>query len=210
IVLPARPLPMVSEPDDDDARKRVETRYEVIELLARRWSPRAFSESMPDPQQLGRLFEAARLAPSAHNTQPPRFVVARRGHADYDQLLDCLSAANQIWARTAPVLVLAVAMNHRYSPVEGGMVPYPHAIHDLGMAVMSMIVQAEAMGLSCHPMAGFDPDLARKRVAVPPHFEPAVVVAPRARGTLGQLPPPPGPRRPGPPTRRPPGGGVVA
>jgi nitroreductase len=193
----------VSEPSDDERRKRVDTRFDVIDLLAQRWSPRSFTNEMPTANELGSLFEAARLAPSAHNTQPPRFVVARRGHPGYDELLDCLSTANQLWARTAPVLVLAVAMHYRYSPVEGAMVPYPHAIHDLGLAVMSLIVQAEAEGLSCHPMAGFDPDLARERFDVPPMFEPVVVVAVGHRGSAEQLPPQLVRREYGPRSRRP-------
>jgi nitroreductase len=170
--------------------KRVEGRFEVIGLLADRWSPRSFLEQAVETVKIGSLFEAARLAPSAHNTQPPRFILAeRQRRSAYDDLLGCLSEANQVWARTAPALILASAMRRRYSAIEGDMVPYPHAVHDLGLAVMSMIVQAEAVGLSCHPMGGFDPDLARERFGVPSLFEPLVVIAVGYRGSPDLLPP---------------------
>jgi len=37
---------------------------------------------------------------------------------------------------------------------------------------MSLLLQGQALGLACHPMAGFDPDQAREAFAVPMLFEP--------------------------------------
>lgn len=164
--------------------KRVEIRSEVLSALAERWSPRSFSDRPPDAEKLRSMFEAARLAPSAHNTQPARFLVTRKNGGDgWVRLLSCLSDANRTWARTAPVLVLANAMRQRYSQAEAKLVPYPHSMHDLGLAVMSAILQAQSVGLFCHPMAGFDPDLAREAFSIPPLFEPGVVIAVGYLGT---------------------------
>jgi nitroreductase len=158
--------------------KRIETLSPVLAALAERWSPRSFAERQPDADQLRSMFEAARLAPSAHNTQPARFLVTRKdGAGGWRRLLSCLSDANQSWAHTAPVLVLANAMRERFSQKEHRLVPYPHSMHDLGLAVMSLILQAQSVGLHCHPMAGFDPDLAREAFSIPPLFEPGVVIA---------------------------------
>jgi nitroreductase len=150
------------------------------------------------------MFEAARLAPSAHNTQPARFLLARRGHGDgYERLLDCLSEGNRAWAGSAPVLVLAAAMRDRWNPTTAAWVPYPHSFHDLGLAVMSFILQGQALGLFSHPMAGFDPDRARDAFSVPPLFEPGVVVAVGYLGPPDALPEPLRLREVAPRTRRP-------
>jgi nitroreductase len=190
--------------DDTADPKQVETRYDVLPLFVERWSPRSFTDRHPDPDQLRSLFEAARLAPSAHNVQPPRFLITEQGRGTgFERLYACLSEGNQEWAHRVPVLVLASVMRERWSPVYGEMVPYPHAMHDLGLAVMSFIIQARALGLSTHPMAGFDPEQAAEAFAVPPLFEPGVVIAVGCRGDADVLPDELRAREVGPRTRRP-------
>jgi hypothetical protein len=95
---------------------------------------------------------------------------------------------NRAWAGGAPVLVLAASMRERFSPVAGAIVPYPHSPHDLGLAVMSFILQGRALGLYSHPLAGFEPDLARQAFAVPPLFEPMIVLAVGYLGDADALP----------------------
>jgi len=163
---------------DHEPTKRVATRYPVLPVFVERWSPRSFEARPVESAKLRSMFEAARLAPSAHNTQPARFLITRKeAGGGYPRLFACLSDGNRAWAHTAPVLVLAAAMRERFSPVASAMVPYPHSTHDLGLAVMSFILQGRALGLYSHPMAGFDPDQARAAFTIPPLFEPMVVIA---------------------------------
>ncbi|MBM3403324.1 MAG: hypothetical protein FJY10_00320 [Bacteroidetes bacterium] len=69
------------------------TRYDIHELLKKRWSPRAFDERPIEATILQRLFEAARWAPSAMNEQPWRFILgckpemAPRTRLDFDQFI---------------------------------------------------------------------------------------------------------------------------
>lgn len=52
----------------------------LLDVLSERWSTRIFDASAPiDEQALRSALEAARWSPSASNTQPWRFIVARRG-----------------------------------------------------------------------------------------------------------------------------------
>ena len=172
---------MLDRPADHHIRlkKRLETRYPVLSAALDRWSPRSFSEKPPEAEKLQSMFEAARLAPSAHNTQPVRFLVARKAEdaAFYARLFSCLSEGNRVWAHSAPVLVLAAVMRRRFSQERADYVPYPHAMHDLGLAVMSLILQAQELGLFCHPMAGFDPERAQEEFAIPELFEPGIMIA---------------------------------
>ena len=171
-------------------RREIDTRYPVLPVLLDRWSPRSFSDQEPEPDKLRSLFEAARLAPSAHNSQPTRFLLGRKNHgAMYARLFDCLDPHNQVWAHRAPVLVLASVTRRRFSQITGEFVPYPHCLHDLGLAVMSLILQAQHMGLYCHPLAAFDTEKAQEEFAIPELFLPGMMIAVGYRGPPDALPP---------------------
>ena len=143
-------------------------------LLARRWSPRAFSSRPVEPAKLAQLFEAARWAPSSYNAQPWAFIVATREDAEgYNRLLSTLVDVNRQWAQQAPVLVLAVAklaFDHVARPNR-------HALYDLGQAVANFTVQATSLDLHIHQMGGFDSRSARELFAIPTGYEPVAVLA---------------------------------
>lgn len=152
----------------------------VHELIRRRWSPRAFADRSVASDVLRQVLAAARWAPSAYNEQPWHFIVARREDPDaFAQLLSCLKEGNRRWAQQAPILMLVLA--HRNFSHNGA--PNPHAWYDTGQAVAYLTLQATALGLYVHQMAGILPDEARRRYAVPEDYD--VVVA-LALGYLGE------------------------
>lgn len=77
-------------------RKTATTTVPVHSLLAERWSPRGFDQAheLAD-ERLTALLEAARWAPSAANSQPWRFGVARRGGEAHARLFAALAPGNQ-------------------------------------------------------------------------------------------------------------------
>jgi nitroreductase len=148
--------------------------HPIEDILKRRWSPRAFSDRMVEPEKLQSLFEAARWAASSFNEQPWSFIVATKDKSeDYAALLSCLTEKNQQWARLAPVLMVSVAK----LKFEKNGKPNRHAFHDVGLAVANMIVQATAFGLYVHQMAGFSPERVREVYGVPEGFEPVAAIA---------------------------------
>ena len=154
--------------------KPAETAYPIHELLQRRWSPRAFSDKMVETDKLRSLFEAARWAPSSNNEQPWQFVMATKNTpSEYDRLFQCLKEGNKKWAHLAPVLMLSVARLN----FEDEGTPNRHAFHDTGMAVFSLVVQATALGLMVHQMAGFDAEKARTDLKIPDGHEPVAMIA---------------------------------
>jgi nitroreductase len=161
--------------------------HPIHELLKRRWSPLAFSGRMVEPEKLQSLFEAARWAPSCFNEQPWNFVVCTRDSPeDHERLVSCLSEGNQPWARTAPVLMLSVA---RRTFARNGN-PNRHALHDVGLAVENLILQAMALDLFVHQMAGFDVAKARSLFGIPDDHEPVAAIALGYPGDPEQLSPP--------------------
>lgn len=182
------------------------TQVSIHELLARRWSGRAYDSGRPvGHQQLIALLEAARWAPSCYGDQPWRFVVWNRGEeeAAWLQALDCLAPTNQSWAKNAPLLLLAAAdtlFNHNGQPNR-------HAQYDTGAAAENLCLQATAQGMMAHQMGGFDADKVRALAGVPAQCVPMAMIAvgypvelasvpeelrerefaPRQRRELGQL-----------------------
>lgn len=157
----------------------------IHELLGARWSPRAFDPAPVEASTLMELFEAARWAPSCFNDQPWSFVVARRGEGDaWERLLGCLVEFNQSWAKTAPVLMLAVARRG----FERNGKENRHAWYDTGQAMANLLVQATHAGLYVHQMAGFDADLARERFAIPDDHDAVAAAALGRLGDPGALP----------------------
>ena len=154
--------------------KLAQTDYPIDKILKRRWSPRAFSDRMVEPEKLQSLFEAARWAPSSSNEQPWQFIVAtKQAPEDHARLLSCLVEGNQQWARLAPVLMVSVA---KLNFDKTGK-PNRHAFHDVGLAVGSMLVEATALDLFVHQMAGFSPEKVREIYRVPDGFEPVAAIA---------------------------------
>jgi nitroreductase len=154
--------------------KPAETQYPIHELLKRRWSPRAFSNRIVEPDTLRSLLEAARWAPSSYNEQPWSFIVATKDDpVEFGRLLSCLVEGNIQWAQHAPVLMVSVA---RLSFEEDGK-PNRHAFHDVGQAAANLTVQATALGLFVHQMAGILPDKVRALYGVPEQYEPVAAIA---------------------------------
>jgi nitroreductase len=154
--------------------KLAETQVPIHELIGRRWSPRAFSPRAVEPEKLVSVFEAARWASSASNEQPWAFVMATSDDPkNYEEMLGVLVDFNRGWANQAPVLILTLA--HTQFEKDGR--PNRHAFYDLGQAAANLSLQATGLGLATHPMAGFDPEAARQRFAVPAGWEPVSVIA---------------------------------
>lgn len=165
--------------------KPAPTDHPIHELLARRWSPRAFDAREVDNATLLSLFEAARWAPSSFNEQPWRFLVAKKSDAAaFERLLGVLWPLNQVWAKDAPVLVLGAARLH----FSRGDNPNGHARHDLGQALASLTVEATSRGLVVHQMMGFDADAARAAYSIPEGFDAVTVAAIGYPGDAASLP----------------------
>lgn len=154
--------------------KPAQTDYPIEDILKRRWSPRAFSDQFVEPEKLRSLFEAARWAPSSFNEQPWYFIVATKQKMDeHARLLSCLVEKNQQWARLAPVLMVSVAKLN----FEKTGKPNRHAFHDVGLAMGNMLVQATALGLFVHQMAGIFPEKVRELYSVPDGFDAVAGIA---------------------------------
>ena len=164
------------------------TDHPVLEVIQKRWSPRAFADKPVEREKLLSVLEAARWASSSNNRQPWRFVVAQRGEESFEALLGCLREGNVGWAQRAPVLILSLA--EKAFPARGDKPAREnrHAWHDVGAAVNNLTLQAAALDLYIHQMAGFYPEKAAEAFEVPETFEPVAVLALGYLGDPASLP----------------------
>jgi nitroreductase len=153
-------------------------------LLAGRWSPTRFDpahEIAEDETEV--LLQAARWAPSAGNSQPWAFIVARRGTADHGRLIRYLAGSSAAWAPSASLLV--ANLSHRL--VEDTDWQFSEfSVYDLGQAVAHMSIQAQALGLHVRQFRAFDRDGIAREFAVPEHWEVTTLAA------IGRAAPGPG------------------
>jgi nitroreductase len=155
----------------------------VLPVVLSRWSPRAFDAREVSSADLTTVFEAARWSASSYNAQPWHFLVGRRNSLTYKKIFGTLVEFNQSWATAAPVLILGVA-NSKFT--HNGSPNY-YALYDLGQAAAALALQAAALGLSTHSMAGFDQDAARKAFEISEDYVLGAVTALGYQGELSTL-----------------------
>ena len=163
------------------------TQVPIADLIAERWSPRAFDASKPvSNEQIIVLLEAARWAPSSYNDQPWRFVVCDKtsNPKAWQAAFDCLAPSNQTWVKDAPLLLLGCAN----TILDVNQQANRFAQYDTGAAAENLCLQASSMGLSAHQMGGFNSDLARDKFAIPAQYTPMSMLALGYAGDPNQLP----------------------
>ena len=155
-------------------QKRAASNHPVHDLIAQRWSPRAFSDKPVPPEVLRSLFEAARWAASSFNDQPWAYIVATKDDVkNHSKLVSVLMDMNAAWAKQAPVLAISVA---RRNFGHNGA-PNPVALHDVGAANAQLTMEATSRGLLVHQMAGFHHDKAREAFDIPEGWDPVSAIA---------------------------------
>jgi len=181
-------------------KKPAETSAPIHEIIRNRWSPRAFAARAVEPDKLRSVLEAARWAASSYNAQPWYFIVATKDDPEnFRKILDCFVEFNQNWAKNAPVLALSVAALKMDQAKE----PNRHAFHDVGQAAANLALQATALGLEAHQMAGILPDKAREIFSVPEGYEVVAGIVIGYPGDPETLPEPLRQRELAPRTRKP-------
>jgi nitroreductase len=162
--------------------------HPIDPLFLERWSPRAFTaEPIPEPQLMA-LFEAARWAPSCFNSQPWRFIYARRDTPPWPCFLGLLNDYNQSWAENAAALVILVSKTTLLPRGADQEVPsHTHSL-DAGAAWACLALQATLAGWAAHGMAGFDVARVAVELGVPPGYRVEVAIAIGRAGDKSLLP----------------------
>jgi nitroreductase len=153
--------------------KIAKTDFPIHDLIARRWSARAFSTKKVEKSKLFSILEAARWAPSSRNEQPWRYIVFTDDNPQkLDKARSVLLEINN-YAKRAPILICAITKktysdNRIYNKLH---------FHDLGAANENMFLESFNQGLIMHEMGGFDREKARGVFNIPEDYEVGIMIA---------------------------------
>ncbi len=143
---------------------------ELLGLINQRQSDRKYSDRPVENEKLGRIIEAGRMAPSACNAQPWKFIVVN----DPEVLAGVAAAASakllgmNTFVAQARVFIVIVRENPNISSKIGGSVKdKDYSYIDIGIATENMCLQAKAEGLGSCIIGWFDESSIRKVLKIP-------------------------------------------
>lgn len=162
------------------------SKFPISPVFIERWSPRSFTgEEIPE-EALHTGFEAARWAPSSANSQPWRFVYARRGTKAWDTFTNFLMEGNRVWAHKASALI--VVLSKKDFEWNGKLQPAMAHSFDTGAAWMSLALQLHKSGWATHAMGGIERDKIKQEFKLPENFAVEIMIAVGKPGDKASLP----------------------
>ncbi len=141
-----------------------------IELARKRQSVRAYAPAPVEQEKIEKCLEAARLSPSACNSQPWKFVVVTDTglkNAVAKATSNKLLPLNH-FTRQAPVLVVVVREKANFTSKVGEIVrDKTYTLMDIGIATEHFCLQAVTEGLGTCIMGWFDERKVKKLLNIP-------------------------------------------
>jgi len=142
----------------------------ILELIVRRQSDRKYSKQPVEKEKLGRIIEAGRMAPSACNAQPWKFIVV-----DEPVLLGQIAEAASAkllgmngFVGQAPLMIVVVREQPNFTSKIGATIKNKgYSLIDIGIASENICLQAEAEGLGSCMLGWFDEPQVQKILGIP-------------------------------------------
>ena len=143
---------------------------DLLELFNKRQSVRAYKTTPVEKEKVERCLEAARLAPSACNSQPWKFIVVN----ELELVTKVAGAAsakligmNSFVAQAQVIIVIVREKANMSSKVGATIKNKDYSLFDIGIATENICLQAEAEGIGSCIIGWFDEKLIRKLLSVP-------------------------------------------
>jgi nitroreductase len=142
----------------------------MLELIISRQSDRKYSDKPVEKEKLERILEAGRLAPSACNAQPWKFIVAD----EPDLRVKIAEAASarligmNMFVAQAPLMIIVVREKPNMSSKVGATIKNKdYSLIDIGIASENICLQAKAEGIGSCLIGWFDEGMVKKLLAIP-------------------------------------------
>jgi nitroreductase len=142
----------------------------MLEVIISRQSDRKYSDKPVEKEKLDRILEAGRMAPSACNAQPWKFIVI----TEPDLLKKIADAATakltgmNSFVGQAPLMLVVIREQPNFSSKIGGTIKNKdYSLIDIGIASENICLQAKAEGIGSCIVGWFDEKLLRKLLAIP-------------------------------------------
>jgi nitroreductase len=143
---------------------------ELLDLINFRQSDRAYLSTPIEEDKIKHIIEAARLAPSACNAQPWKFVVINNPELK-NKIADCTSSkalGMNHFTKQAPVHIAIIEEKANFTSNAGSLIKGKHfPLIDIGIAAEHMCLQAAAEGLGSCMLGWFDETKVKKLLHIP-------------------------------------------
>lgn len=152
----------------------------ILDLIKSRSSVRTFADKKVDRDLLLQCVEAARLAPSAENAQPWRYVILDDPEIKSETAKHAFSGifAATRWAAKAPLLVVIFArldlIANRLGRLATGI---PYYLIDIGISGEHFVLQAQELGLGTCWIGWFSAAGIKKALKTPRSWRPVAMLA---------------------------------
>lgn len=133
---------------------------EILKEIKERISVRNFEKKAIPKEIINRILDAGRVAPSAKNRQPWRFIVV--DNEDIKKKIET-AAYSQEFVGSAGIIIAACSTNIEYN-MPNGQPSYPI---DISFAVSFMMLQAQAEGLGSCLTSTYDETKLKNILSVP-------------------------------------------
>lgn len=142
---------------------------DFLDLVIARQSDRAYDKNRPvEQEKLERILEAARLAPSACNAQPWKFVVVTDPELSIKVGKASAGLGMNKFAKDAPVHILIVEESMNVTSLLGSKIKDKYfPLVDIGIAASHICLAAEAEGLGSCILGWFDEREIKNLVSIP-------------------------------------------
>lgn len=146
---------------------------DLLEAIKGRRSIRAFKNEEVSVEDVERLVDAARWAPSAGNIQPWEFIVVRKPEIK-KALVE--AALGQDFIKEASVVIIVCANENRSSERYGVRGKSLYCIQDTAAALQNMHLTAYSLGLGTCWIGAFNEEEARRILKIPQGIRPVAIV----------------------------------
>ena len=143
---------------------------DFLDIIRKRQSDRAYITKSIEKEKLERIIEAARLAPSACNAQPWKFIVVDNPELK-NKIADCTSSTVlglNHFTKQAPIHIVIVEEKANFTSSAGSLIKnktFP--LIDIGIAAENICLQATAEGLGSCMIGWFDETKVKKLLNIP-------------------------------------------
>ena len=142
----------------------------IFDLIVSRQSDRKYSDKTVEKEKLDRIVEAGRMAPSACNAQPWKFIVVTNPQLVY-KVADAASAKligmNSFVAQAPVILVIVREKPNMSSKVGATIKNKDYSLIDIGIATENICLQAKAEGIGSCIIGWFDERRIKKLLDIP-------------------------------------------
>jgi nitroreductase len=146
---------------------------DVIACIKERRTIRKYTSDIVNDATIGRILEAATLAPSGGNRQPWFFYVVKNNEVK-EQLVE--AAYGQSFLMSAPVVIVVCADPEESGEKYGDRGRNLYCIQDTAAATMNMILAAHAYGLGCGWIGAFSEERVVQVLNLPKNHRPVAII----------------------------------